>query len=298
MQHASSLRSPWKRGIVKSSVRLAGLYLVGLSLAALSPTALVHADADTLRTVIDSPHRSEASSARDEYRHPFETLEFFRVRPNMTVVEIWPGAGWYTEILAPYLKESGTYYAAHFPADTEVDYFRRSLAGFEAKLAAAPELYGEVNLVALDPDKGVLNVPDGSADRVLTFRNVHNWLRNDGEQTAFDLFFRVLKPGGILGVVEHRGNPGIDRAAMLNTGYMDEETMIGLATNAGFVLDGRSDINANLRDTKDHPKGVWTLPPNLRLGDENRERYQAIGESDRMTLRFRKPENGVAPVRD
>ena len=293
MQHASILRST-----LRPSAWLAGLCLAGLGLATLLAAGPVRAGGDALRAVIDGPHRSEAFRARDEYRHPFETLQFFRVRPTMTVVEIWPGGGWYTEILAPYLRDGGTYYAAHFPSDSEVDYFRRGLAGFEAKMAAAPELYGEVNLVAFDPAQGALTVPDGSADRVLTFRNVHNWLRNDGEQAAFDLFFKALKPGGILGVVEHRGKPGIDRETMLSTGYMDEESVIALATNAGFVLDGRSDINANLRDTKDHPQGVWTLPPSLRLGDQNRERYQAIGESDRMTLRFRKPENGAAPARD
>ena len=132
-------------------------------------------------------------------------------------------------------------------------------------------------------------MPDGSADRVLTFRNVHNWLRDDSEGRAFELFFRALKPGGILGVVEHRGKPGIDREAMLTSGYMDEESVIALATKAGFRLDARSEINANLRDTKDHPSGVWTLPPSLRLGEQDREKYQAIGESDRMTLRFVKP---------
>ena len=244
---------------------------------------------DPLRAAVDGPHRTPAFAARDEYRHPYETLDFFKVKPNMTVVEIWPAAGWYTEIPAPYLKDEGSYLAAHFSPDTELDYFRKSLDGFRDKLAASPDHLGAVKLVVFDPARGVLGVPDGSADRVLTFRNVHNWLRDDSEGRAFELFFRALKPGGILGVVEHRGKPGIDREAMLTSGYMDEESVIALATKAGFRLDARSEINANLRDTKDHPSGVWTLPPSLRLGEQDREKYQAIGESDRMTLRFVKP---------
>ena len=244
---------------------------------------------DPLRAAVDAPHRTPAFAARDEYRHPYETLDFFKVKPNMTVVEIWPAGGWYSEILAPYLKGEGVYHAAHFSPDTELDYFRKSLDGFRAKLAASPEQYGDVKLTVFDPANAVLGVPDGSVDRVLTFRNVHNWLRDDAEARAFELFFRALKPGGILGVVEHRGKPGIDRDTMLASGYMDEDSVIALATRAGFRLDARSEINANLRDTKDHPSGVWTLPPSLRLGEQDRDRYQAIGESDRMTLRFVKP---------
>ncbi len=292
MQHLDNARIMMNRALNP------GAWLAALCLAALLATGgpALGAD-DALRAAVDAPHRTEAFRARDGHRNPYDTLQFFRVRPDMTVVEIWPAGGWYAEILAPYLKESGAYYAAHFPTDAEQDYFRRALDSFQAKLESAPELYGEVKMAAFDPAQGVLTVPDGSADRVLTFRNVHSWLRAGSEQAAFELFFRALKPGGILGVVAHRANPGTDRDTMMATGYVDEDTVIALATNAGFVLDGRSEVNANLKDTKDHPQGVWTLPPSLRLGDQDRERYQAIGESDRMTLRFRKPENS-APARD
>lgn len=261
------------------------LMVAGLALAW---CGMVTAD-DPLRAAVDSDYRSAAFSERDGFRHPYETLSFFGVEPGMTVVEIWPAGGWYTEILAPYLKDMGVYYAAHFSADADADYFRKSLEGFKEKIAADPKLYGGVKRVEFAPDKGLLSVPAGSVDRVLTFRNVHNWLRNDAEQTAFELFFEVLKPGGMLGVVEHRGMPGIDREAMLATGYMNEDKVIALATAAGFVLDERSEINANPRDSKDYAHGVWTLPPSLRLGDQDRDKYLDIGESDRMTLRFIKP---------
>ncbi|MFA5493444.1 MAG: methyltransferase [Porticoccaceae bacterium] len=275
---------------MKSSRRNGALAGMKLMVAGLTLTwcGLLAAD-DPLRAAVDGDHRSAAFSERDGFRHPYETLSFFKVEPAMTVVEIWPAGGWYTEILAPYLKDEGVYYAAHFSADAGADYYRKSLEGFKEKTAADPALYGEVKLVAFDPENGLLGVPEGSADRVLTFRNVHNWLRNDAEQSAFELFFKALRPGGVLGVVEHRGVPGTDRETMLASGYMDEDKVIALATDAGFVLDERSEINANPRDTKDHSHGVWTLPPSLRLGDQDRDKYIAIGESDRMTLRFVKP---------
>jgi predicted methyltransferase len=238
--------------------------------------------------ILKSPDRTPGFVDRDIYRHPAETLAFFDVQPTMSVVEIWPGGGWYTEILAPYLNE-GTLYAAHFPADSSVKYFTDSRRSYEEKLKAYPELYQAVILTEFSPDTARLNVPDGSADRVLTFRNVHNWLRSNDEAQAFALFFKALKPGGMLGVVEHRARPGTDWQTMKESGYMTEAYVISLAEKAGFILDARSEINANPRDTSDHPKGVWTLPPTLRLNDVDREKYLAIGESDRMTLRFRKP---------
>ncbi|WP_438952240.1 class I SAM-dependent methyltransferase [Porticoccus sp.] len=238
-------------------------------------------------------HRTPEFVARDNYRHPAETLAFFEVEPGMTVVEISPGAGWYTEILAPLVQNGGAnrgrLYAAHFPSDSGVPYYEQSLAKFTAKLAAYPSLYGDVTLTTFDPANAVLAVPEGVADRVLTFRNVHNWLRSDSEEKAFELFFRALKPGGVLGVVEHRSRRAIDRAEMIRSGYMPEAYVIELAEKAGFVLAARSEVNANPRDTADHPEDVWTLPPTLRLQDRDREKYQAIGESDRMTLKFVKP---------
>lgn len=247
--------------------------------------------AQTLDDAVKSSERTPAFALRDSYRHPLETLEFFKLSPDKTVVEIWPGAGWYTEILAPYLKEGGVFYAAHFALDSEIPYFAKSRQAFDEKLEAVPELYGNVKVVEFNPAAGVLSVPEGSADLVLTFRNVHNWLRSDSEQQAFELFYNALKPGGMLGVVEHRSKAGQSRQWMLENGYMTEESVIALAEGAGFSLVEKSEINANPKDSADHPKGVWTLPPVLRLGDEKREYYESIGESDRMTLLFVKPAN-------
>ena len=241
-----------------------------------------------IQDILQSPDRTPAFASRDIYRHPSQTLAFFDVQAGMTVVEVWPGTGWYTEILAPYLS-SGQFYAAHFPADSGVKYFVDSRMFFEEKLKAYPDVYGSVVLGEFSPKMNLLTVHDGSADRVLTFRNVHNWLRSKNEAEAFSLFYRALKPGGILGVVEHRAKPGTDWDTMKKSGYMTEAYVIELAEQAGFVLEARSEINANPKDSTSHPKGVWTLPPTLRLKDKERDRYLAIGESDRMTLRFSKP---------
>jgi len=238
--------------------------------------------------VLQADHRLPEFVKRDQYRHPLETLRFFEVERGMTVVEIWPGKGWYTEVLAPYLAQ-GELYAAHFPIDVGVDYYDTNQALFVKKLKAHPSVYSQVQIAAFDPKRSQLTVPDESADRVLTFRNVHNWLRSESEATAFELFYKALKPGGILGVVEHRAPEGMDWETMKTSGYMTEQYVIDLAQKAGFVLEGKSDINSNDKDTKNHPKGVWTLPPTLRLKEQDREKYLEIGESDRMTLKFRKP---------
>lgn len=260
----------------------AGMVLLG-GLFSAAANAVVGED------ILAGKHRTEAFAERDDFRNPTRTLAFFKVEPSMSVVEIWPGAGWYTEILAPYLR-AGTYYAAHFPDNTGVDYYNTNLARFKAKLAKNRDVYSAVKLALFDPKQSLLTVPDGSADRVLTFRNVHNWLGAKSEAQAFALFYKALKPGGILGVVEHRAAPGTSWDDMKSSGYMTEAYVIDLAKKAGFVLDARSDINANPKDTKDYPAGVWTLPPSLKLGEKDRAKYLAIGESDRMTLRFRKPD--------
>ncbi|MFC6635260.1 class I SAM-dependent methyltransferase [Microbulbifer taiwanensis] len=249
------------------------------------------AQAADLKSVIEGDHRTEAYAARDQYRRPAETLEFLGIKPHMTVVEITPGGGWYTEILAPYLKEEGTFYAAHFPEDSGSSYYQRSLDGFKKKLAADKDSYGKVKLTAFDPASGSEIAPAASADAVVTFRNVHNWMRGDNDQKAFDQFFAALKPGGVLGVVEHRAKPGTSRDDMIKSGYVTQDYVIELAKKAGFELEEASEVNANPKDTAVHPKGVWTLPPVLRLGDEDKDKYLAIGESDRMTLRFRKPKS-------
>ncbi|MBB5212028.1 class I SAM-dependent methyltransferase [Microbulbifer hydrolyticus] len=249
------------------------------------------AQADTLKQAIEGDQRTPAYAARDQYRHPAETLEFFQVKPDMTVVEIWPGGGWYTEILAPALKEEGTFYAAHFPKDSKAGYFKRSREAFEKMLRKEKATYGAVKLTEFAPGGDSEIAPEGSADVVLTFRNVHNWMGGNNEQAAFNTFYKALKPGGVLGVVEHRAKPGTSREDMKKSGYVTQDYVIKLAKNAGFELEETSEINANPKDTADHPKGVWTLPPSLRLGDEDKDKYQAIGESDRMTLRFRKPQS-------
>lgn len=239
--------------------------------------------------ILAGTQRTSAWVARDQYRHPSETLAFFDVRPDMVVVEIWPGQGWYTEILGPYL-EAGKLYAAQFPMEGTPKYYRKVRTAFTEKLAANPQVYPTTTVVDFDPTNGALGVPDNSVDRVLTFRNVHNWLRSKSEAKAFELFFSTLKPGGMLGVVEHRAPLGTDWETMKTSGYMTEAYVIELAEQAGFVLDGRSEINANSKDLADHPEGVWTLPPSLRLKEKDRAKYLAIGESDRMTLRFKKPD--------
>ncbi|SDZ75706.1 class I SAM-dependent methyltransferase [Microbulbifer marinus] len=262
--------------------------LVTLACAAAFTGSVQAAD---LKSVVEGDHRTESFAARDQYRNPQATLQFIGIKPDMTVVEIAPGGGWYTEILAPYLKDEGTLYAAHFPADSESSYYQRSLKAFKEKLAADKDSYGKVELTEFDPASGRPIAPAGSADAVVTFRNVHNWMNGGYDQKAFDSFFAALKPGGVLGVVEHRAKPGTSREDMIQSGYVTQDYVIELAKNAGFELEASSDVNANPKDTAKHPKGVWTLPPSLRLGDQDKDKYLAIGESDRMTLRFRKPKS-------
>lgn len=243
---------------------------------------------EQIRQVVGSSHRTISNVMRDAGRNPEQTLSFFAVEPGHTVVEIWPGAGWYTEILAPLLREEGVYIAAHFDPDSEVDFFRKSRADFEKKLERSPDVYDRVQLTVLDFDPETPIAPAGTADRVLTFRNVHNWLSQGREETAlvFQKMHAALKPGGMLGLVEHRARIGTDLETMIETGYVTEELVIQFAEEAGFELVARSPVNQNPQDNTDHPEGVWTLPPTLRLGDENRAQYLAIGESDRMTLLF------------
>ena len=243
-----------------------------------------------LEQAIAAPARTPANVARDRYRHPLETLTFFGVAPNSTVVEIWPGGGWYTEILAPYVARGGGRYYAAAMNDNMFNGVRRLMT-------ANPQLYGHINLATFPAfDDNATRVPDGSADVVLTFRNVHNWRmgyqreRQDYSEEAFRQMFRMLRPGGTLGVVDHRLPENADAARETSSGYVKVSTVRRLAEAAGFRLVESSEINANPRDTADYPDGVWTLPPNLRRGEVERERYVAIGESDRMTLRFVKPE--------
>lgn len=235
----------------------------------------------SLASAIAAPTRTPTNVSRDAYRHPRETLAFFGVEPTETVVEIAPGGGWYTEILAPYLSQ-GRYYAVAS---------ERGLSGLNKLKAANAAVYGKVLTAAFPARGGETRVPNGIADTVLTFRNVHNWhMSGPGNaQEAFNQMFAMLKPGGTLGVVEHRLPESMPTEMEMKSGYMKRSSVVAFAQAAGFRLDAESDVNANPRDTHDYPKGVWTLPPNFAEGDTDRAKYAAIGESDRMTLRFVKP---------
>jgi predicted methyltransferase len=265
---------------------------LGLLLASCAPSpkavaaaeAQLHADT-AIAAAVDSPTRSESNRARDVWRHPRETLGFFGVEPDDIVVEIWPGGGWYTEILAPLVREGGGYHAAGNGG---------VLGGARALAAKDPATYGHIRYAAFPAgaaDATEPKVPDGTADVVLTFRNVHNWIMPDppfGEE-AFRQMFAMLRPGGTLGVVEHRLPESADPAREKTSGYLKVSTVRRLAEGAGFRLVATSEIKANPADTKDHPNGVWSLPPSLRGKEVGRERFLAIGESDRMTLKFVKP---------
>jgi len=245
---------------------------------------------DSIARAVAGSWRSPENRARDRYRHPLETLAFFGVGPNQSLIEITPGAGWYSEILAPALKTRGRYTAAVMKSEAMLpaqrEYAQKNRDGLRDKFAADPERYGAAKIVEFDPKAPILGEP-ASADIVLSFRNVHNWVQAGTQEAMFKAFFAVLKPGGILGIVDHRADAGtpLDK----NSGYLSDAYVVNLAVAAGFRFDGRSEVNANPRDTKDYPKGVWTLPPTYALGDQDRQKYTAIGESDRFTLRFVKP---------
>jgi len=246
-----------------------------------------------LDAAIVGDHRSEANKARDKFRRPKETLAFFGFRSDMTVVEIWPGGGWYTEILAPALKDSGKLYAAQYSVNPSYGYQRRYFGAFLSKLGENQKIYRDVEITTLDFPYALAIAPAGTADMVLTFRNAHNWVNPGyGAQAAplsFKVMFDALKPGGVLGVVDHRWHDPKTEDPKADDGYVSEERIIALAKAAGFELAARSDMNRNSKDDHEHPQGVWTLPPSLALGDKDREQYVAIGESDRMTLKFVKP---------
>lgn len=242
-----------------------------------------------LAPILAGDHRSAENRARDKYRHPVETLGFFGLQPDTAVVEIWPGGGWYTEIIAPYVREKGKFVAAGFDPESEIEFIRQGVVRYQAKLAEHPELYDRVEQAILMPPDKLDFVPPESVDLILTFRSIHNWLPRGNEDEILAAMFKALKPGGVLGVVEHRGIPSVPQDPEAKTGYVNQEYAVELIEKAGFVLNGSSEINANPADSKDHPEGVWTLPPTLRLKEQDREIYLGIGESDRFTLRFIKP---------
>lgn len=285
--------------ILRSVVAATVLTVAGIA----APAAAQHAGHDAashaghtamlLDSALAGSHRSPENRARDTYRHPKETLTFFGLQPNMTAVEVSPGGGWYTEVLAPVLRDGGAYYAAHNnPAASEGA--AKGVARFKEKLAAHPAVYDKVKVSSFGKDHYDSLAPAGSADMVLTFRNIHNWMAQDFAPQAFQAFFKALKPGGVLGVVEHRLPENATQDPKAGSGYVKQSEVIRMAEAAGFKLVAKSEINANPKDTADHPKGVWTLPPNYSLGEQDKAKYAAIGESDRMTLRFVKPAKSAA----
>jgi len=283
-------RMPYARSL-SLALAVSLIAAVGMASAGSPSGALVtNATGASLDAAIGGSWRTPNNVARDKYRHPKETLTFFGVNADETVIEITPGGGWWTEILSPYLRENGHYVAAVWDdAITGQPQYRYNLnKQLREKVAGNAALYGKVEQRKFDakhPNFG----PAGSADVVLTFRNAHNWVEDGNAQDYFNAFFAVLKPGGTLGFVDHRANPGTDLATQIKSGYLTEDLVVGYAKAAGFVLEDKSEVNANAKDTKDHPNGVWTLPPTNQHDKADDAKYKAIGESDRMTLRFRKP---------
>ncbi|KKW89382.1 class I SAM-dependent methyltransferase [Sphingobium chungbukense] len=265
--------------VVHAAALLTGLTLPLAPLVAQHAGHGAHRTADPIAAAVAATSRTPANLARDRYRHPAETLAFFGVRPDQTVVEYSPSGGWYTEILAPLLHDKGSFYALQ-PTG-------RSLDSYKAFLAAKPEVYGKVMLVPFPDQTGL--IPAGSVDTLLTFRNIHNMVMGGTETATFKVFYDLLKPGGTLGIVDHRLPEGRDTALEKTSGYLKVSTVRRIAEAAGFEYVGSSEVNANPKDTADWEKGVWTLPPTLRNGEVDKAKYLAIGESDRMTLRFRKP---------
>jgi predicted methyltransferase len=272
--------------MVRQGRRAGVLLLVLVAVAGCASTSSRMTVSRALDATIGGSHRPETDRARDQYRHPRETLLFFGLRANQTVVEITPTGGWYTRIIAPLLREQGRYIAAMPPLVAGNANSERTRTAFTDILAANPELFDRVEIVDFRIGSGAL-VPDGSADLVITFRNIHNWMAREQAEGAFRDMFRALKSGGTLGVVEHRGNEAVPQDPRARSGYVNQSYAIQLIESVGFRLVATAEINANPLDTKDYPGGVWTLPPVLAAGDE--ARYRAIGESDRFTLKFIKP---------
>ncbi|MDB5532098.1 MAG: Methyltransferase [Hyphomicrobiales bacterium] len=254
------------------------------SLTAFAPSAGAE-QTDRLAELIAGPQRSPGNKARDQYRHPYEVLKFFGMRDNSVIVEVLPGsAGYWTEILAPYVKDKGLYVAAGRDPTASAGY-QADHAKMLAKYAADPANYGKVQVTPFHADTYEI-APPGSADFVLTFRNMHNWLERKEIDGALRSFHKALKPGGILGVADHRGRTDMSQEAQMKNGYVRQDFATDLIEKAGFKLIGTSEVKANPKDTKDYPEGVWSLPPTYREGDTNRAKYAAIGESDRFVLMF------------
>jgi predicted methyltransferase len=257
--------------------------LILAAMLALGAAGAAHAH-DPLKAAIEGAHRTPANVARDAARHPYETLTFFGVKPDMTVVELSPSGGWYTEILAPYLREKGKLIGAAEEMKPE----NRYAMAFKKKIDSNPAVYDKVAVGLFEPGKQYNIAPAGSVDMVLTFRNMHNWIGHGDEKMRelLKAVHTVLKPGGVFGVVDHRLPASMKQDERASSGYMHEAWVIKTVEAAGFKLAAKSEVNANPKDTANHPKGVWTLPPSLAMKDVDREKYMATGESDRMTLKF------------
>jgi predicted methyltransferase len=275
--------------VAGNASRAALCVMAGLTLACAGAVAADNVD-PRLVAAVNSEFRPAADRARDPYRHPLQTLTFFGIKPTMTVVELWPFGGWYTAILAPYLHDRGTLYAAAMDPDSSAAEDKRYNSELAAMLTAHPDVYGKVQVTVLAPHKMQI-APDGTADMVVTFRNIHNWVWAGIEKEVLAAAFRALKPGGILGVEEHRSNDPQFIPRNPEVGYVGEQHAIELIQSAGFRLVGQSNVNRNPKDTKDYPNNVWSLPPTYADGDKDRARYAAIGESDRFTLKFIKPKS-------
>jgi predicted methyltransferase len=262
-------------------------YLLTLLVAAgLTASAAPCAADAALSDAVASKARSPKFVARDAARHPVEELTFFRLKPTMTVVELWPGGGYWTEILGPYLAAHGTYYAAVAgPADAEENAAAKK---WREMVSAQGARYGTVHVTQFDKDRMEL-APAGSADLIVTFRNLHNWYGDGYADAAIAACYKALKPGGLLGVEDHRGRNDVAQDPKADNGYLRQDVVVKMIEKAGFKLVGTSEINANPKDTKDYPKGVWTLPPSFAEGGKDRAKYAAIGEADNFVLLFQKP---------
>jgi len=255
-------------------------------LCVMTGAAATAASAASLSELANGDHRSEAHKVRNQYRHPVKTLQWIGLEPDMTVVEVWPSGGWYAEIIAPYVADRGQYIAAVREKSSWIPFRTTSAEALRKRMKENAELYGDPKFTELRPPAATRIAEPGSVDMVLTFRNVHNWMADGNAPAYFEAFYEALKPGGILGVVQHRDDSVETQDPRAPSGYVKTKYVIDLAMTAGFEVIGESEINANPEDDHDHPEGVWTLPPTLALGEENREKYLEIGESDRMTLKF------------
>lgn len=243
----------------------------------------------SLAAAIADGSRPETERVRDAYRHPYDTLAFFDVRPDSTVLELWAGKGWYTNILTPYVGAKGKLHVTNYAATDASEYRAKTSAEFSERLKTIP-MGAQVNVIDVMPPETIEFGLENEVDVVLTFRNIHNWMKDGSDATIYAQSFKALKPGGIFGIVEHRGAEGTTREQSITSGYVDQQALIAEVEAAGFKLVEASEINANAKDTKNHPEGVWTLPPALKLKEQDSAKYIEIGESDRMTLKFMKPE--------